>query len=196
MPHWRMMMISREKWDRCAVQQTRGTFAQCPPAVKTLYFLPNACQLWRKYTQTKMKRLRVAYNAYRIMRSIGLPRNVYVHGFARTKLTIMSASGHLMPWFETICRPTAFYNVAHLHLTFLSDHFKWLMLFKNPHFSSIIYRSCMTVTNCSSCWCVVSVYVSSELTLRSNQNISLWFVAPQVFCIFLWFPERSPESLQ
>ena len=36
-----------------------------------------ACQLWSKYTQTSMKRLRAAYNnAYRIMRYT--PRNVSV----------------------------------------------------------------------------------------------------------------------
>jgi len=36
-----------------------------------------ACQLWSKYIQTSMKRLRVAYNnAYRNMRYI--PRNVSV----------------------------------------------------------------------------------------------------------------------
>jgi len=36
-----------------------------------------ACQLWSKYTQTNMKRLRAAYNnAYRIMHYI--PRNVSV----------------------------------------------------------------------------------------------------------------------
>jgi len=66
----------------CAANKPRGTFDQCSPAVKNTliraYCMPvYACQLWRKYTQTSMKRLRAAYNnAYRIMRYI--PRNVTV----------------------------------------------------------------------------------------------------------------------
>ena len=60
----------------------RGTFDQCSPAVKNTlfraYFMRMySCQLWNKYTQTSMKRLRAAYNnAYRIMHYI--PRNVSV----------------------------------------------------------------------------------------------------------------------
>jgi len=66
----------------CAANKLRRTFDQCSPAVRnTLFhacFTPMyACQLWSKYTQTSMKRLRVAYfNAYPIMRYI--PRNVSV----------------------------------------------------------------------------------------------------------------------
>jgi len=66
----------------CAANKLRGTFDQCTPAVKNTLFraycMPMyACQLWRKYTQTSMKRLRAAYNiAYRIMHYI--PRNVSV----------------------------------------------------------------------------------------------------------------------
>ena len=66
----------------CAANKLRGTFDQCSPAVKNTLFraycMPMyACQLWRKYTQTSMKRLRAAYNnAYRIMHYI--PRNASV----------------------------------------------------------------------------------------------------------------------
>ena len=66
----------------CAANKLRGTFDQCSPAVKNTllraYCMPMyACQLWSKYTQTSMKRLRAAYNnAYRIMHYI--PRNVIV----------------------------------------------------------------------------------------------------------------------
>ena len=66
----------------CAANKLRGTFDQCSPAVNNTLFraycMPMyACQLWRKYTQTSMKRLRAAYtNAYRIMHYI--PRNVIV----------------------------------------------------------------------------------------------------------------------
>ena len=58
------------------------TFDQCSTAVKNTLFraycMPMyACQLWSKYTQTSMKRLRVAYNnAYRIIHYIS--RNVSV----------------------------------------------------------------------------------------------------------------------
>ena len=66
----------------CAANKLRGTFDQCSSAVKNTLFrsycMPMyACQLWSKYTQTSMKRLRAAYNnAYRIMHY--LPRNVSV----------------------------------------------------------------------------------------------------------------------
>ena len=66
----------------CAANKLRGTFVQCSPAVKNTLFraycMPMyACQLWSKYTQTSMKRLRTAYNnAYRIMHYIH--RNVSV----------------------------------------------------------------------------------------------------------------------
>ena len=66
----------------CAANKLRGTFDQCSSAVKNTLFraycMPMyACQLWSKYTQTSMKRLRTAYNnAYRIMHY--LPRNVSV----------------------------------------------------------------------------------------------------------------------
>ena len=66
----------------CAANKLRGTFDQCSPAAKNTLFraycMPMyACQLWSKYTQTSMKRLRAAYNnAYRIMHYIS--RNVSV----------------------------------------------------------------------------------------------------------------------
>ena len=64
----------------CAANKLRGTFDQCTPAVKNTLFRAccmamYACQLWCKYTQTSMNRLRAAYNsAYRIVDYI--PRNV------------------------------------------------------------------------------------------------------------------------
>jgi len=65
-----------------AANKLRGTFDQRSPAVKNTLFraycMPMyTCQLWSKYTQTSMKRLRAAYkNAYRIIHHI--PRNVSV----------------------------------------------------------------------------------------------------------------------
>jgi len=64
----------------CAAKKLRGTFDQCSPAVINTLFRAYcmrmyACQLWSKYTQTSMNRLRAAYNnAYRIMHYIS--RNV------------------------------------------------------------------------------------------------------------------------
>jgi len=66
----------------CAANKLKGTFDEWSPAVKNTLFraycMPMyACQLWSKYMQTSMKRLRVAYNnAYWIMHYI--PRNVSV----------------------------------------------------------------------------------------------------------------------
>ena len=66
----------------CAANKLRGTFGQCSSAVKSTLFPAYcmsmcACQLWSKYTQASMKRLRAAYkNAYRFMHY--MPRNVSV----------------------------------------------------------------------------------------------------------------------
>jgi len=57
----------------CAANKLRGSFDQRSTAVKNILFhaynMPMyACQLWKKYTETNMKCLRVAYNnGYRIM---------------------------------------------------------------------------------------------------------------------------------
>jgi len=89
-----------------------------------------ACQLYSKYTQASMKRLRAAdNNAYPIMHYT--PRNVSV----RPHQVI-----HRVTTFDALLRNN-FYrscNVVHLHLTFSSDLFKCLMLFTNLRFSSII----------------------------------------------------------
>ena len=102
-----------------------------------------ACQLWIKYTQTSMKRLRAAYNnAYRIMHYI--PRNVSVRPHQVS---------HSVRTFDAVLRTNLyrfFLCDAHLHPTFLFDRFKCLMLFANLHFSSIIQRSCMVETKRSS----------------------------------------------
>jgi len=63
--------------------------------------------------------------------------------------TIMS-TGPLAPCLKTICM--VLFNDANLQLIFLFGHFEGLMLFTSFHCSSTIKRSCMTVTNWSSCW--------------------------------------------
>ena len=78
----RFVLTRALETDFTAANKLRGTFDRCFPAVKNTLFraycMPMyACQLWSKYTQTIMKRLRAAYNnAYRIMHYI--PRNVSV----------------------------------------------------------------------------------------------------------------------
>jgi len=74
----RVIFRDKEKSLYCAANKLRSTFDQCSPAVKILYFVPIACQLWSKYTHVCTKCLRPAYNdAYEIMHYI--PRNVNVH---------------------------------------------------------------------------------------------------------------------
>jgi len=72
----------------CAGNKLRCTFFQCSSAVKNILFHANtvyAGQLWSKYTDTSLKRLRIAYNnVYRIMQYV--LRNVSV--LAHTKLTL------------------------------------------------------------------------------------------------------------
>ena len=74
---------------------------------------------------------------------------------AHTRLTILSR--YLMPCLETICMLPI--NNVHIHPFFDLIRFKGLMLFINLHFSFTVQRSCITMTNCSSCWCVILVSV-------------------------------------
>ena len=113
-----------------------------------------ACQLWSKYTQTSMKRLRASYNnAYRMIHHI--PRNVSVR---RHQVK------HCVKTFDAVLRSNLyrFFMRCHLHPIFLFVRFKCLMLSTNLHFSSIIQSPCMMATNCSSCWCIVSVFASNQ----------------------------------
>jgi len=114
-----------------------------------------ACQLWSKYSTR-----RPVWSAYVL--HITMPVELCITYpemlvFAHTRLAIVS--GPLMPCWETIC--IDFLCYAHLHLTFLFDRFKCLMLFTNLHFSLIIQRSCME-TKCSSCPWIVSVFASHQ----------------------------------
>jgi len=77
-----------------------------------------------------MRRLRAANNnAYRIMHYI--PRNVNGRPHQVS---------HRVKTFDALLRNNLyrFYHTLYLHLTFLSNLFKRLMLFTNLHFSSII----------------------------------------------------------
>jgi len=138
----------------CAANKLRGTFDQCYPAVKNTLFraycMPMyACQLWSKYTQTSMKRVRAAYNnAYRIMHYI--PRNVSVrpHQASHCVRTFDAVLRNNLYWFFIRCTSSS---------NFLFDCFKCLIPFTNLHFSSIIQRSCTVETECSSCSLVGSV---------------------------------------
>ena len=146
-----------------AVQQTNSEalLTSALFAVKNTLFRPYcmpmyACQLWIKYTQTNMKRLRAAYNnAYRIMHYITYPDMLL---FAHTRLSIVSEP--LMSCWETTC--IDFLYDTHFHPIFLYDRFKCLMLFTNLHFSSIIQRSSIVETECSSCSWIVSVFASDQ----------------------------------
>jgi len=76
--------------------------------------------------------------------------------FAHTKLVIVSRL--LIPYWEIICRVLQC-CASSSNLTLLSDLFiKCLVPFTNLTFSSIIWSSCMTVTNWYSCWCAVPAH--------------------------------------
>jgi len=51
------------------------------------------------------------------------------------------------------------------------------MVFSNLYFSLSIQRSCMVATNCSSCWCIVSVFAKNpvcnvyKLSIQKVRNI-------------------------
>ena len=132
----------------CAANKLRGTFDQCSPAVKTLYFVPIACQCMLANCGASTRRL--VWSAYVLDMTVPIELCITypeMWVFAHTRLAIVSGSS--MPCWETTC--TDFLCDAHLHPTFVFDRFKCLMLFTNLHFSSIIQRSCMVETKCSCC---------------------------------------------
>ena len=137
----------------------RGNFGLCSPAVKTLYFVPIACQCMLANCGANTRR--PVWSAY--VRHITMPSDLCITNpemlvFAHIRLAFVS--GPLMPCWETTC--IDFLYDAHLHPTFLFDRFKCLMLFTNLHFSSIIQRSCMVETECNSCSWVGSVFTSHQ----------------------------------
>jgi len=67
---------------------------------------------------------------------------------------------------------------------FLSDSFKCLMFFTNLHFSSMINRSWMTVTNR---WCIVSLYPSHQYCFCAATKILCVLRGASKFYIFLQF---------
>jgi len=106
------------------VQQTNwGTFDQCSPAVKNTPFRAYcmhmyACQLWSKYTQTSMKRLRAAYNnAYRIMHYI--PRNVSVrpHQVSHCVRTFDALLINHLYWFFIRCTSSSNFFIQSLQMS-------------------------------------------------------------------------------
>jgi len=126
---------------------------------KKLYFVPIACQCVLSNCGANMRR--PAWSAYVL--HITMPIELCITKpemlvFAHTRLAIVS--GPLITCWETTC--IDFLYDAHLHPTFLFDRFKCLMLFTNLHVSSIIQRSCMVETECSSCSWVVSVFASHQ----------------------------------
>ena len=143
----------------CAANKLRGTFDQCSPAVKNTLFraycMPMyACQLWSKYTQTSVKRLRAAYNnAYRIMHYI--PRNVSVRPHQVS---------HCVRTFDAVLR----YNLYRFFMRYASSSNYFIRslqmsdAFYKSSFFLIIQRSCMVETKCSSCPGIVSVFASHQ----------------------------------
>jgi len=117
------------------------------------YFMPMyACQLWNKYKQTSMKRLCAAYNnAYRI-----------VHNITRNASVRLHHVNHRVSTFDVVLRNNllrffiryAFSSNCFIRSLPISDAFSL--------FSPIIQRSFMMATNCNSCWCIISVFVSHE----------------------------------
>ena len=125
---------------------------------EALYFVSIACQCMLANCGANTSRLvRSAYVLHITMPielCITYPKMLV---FAHTRLAIVS---------DLWCRVkkqlvSIFLSDVHLHLTFLFDHFKCLMLFTNLHFSSIIQHSCME-TKCSRCPWIVSEFASHQ----------------------------------
>ena len=127
---------------------------------KHSYFAPIAClpvfacQLWSKYTQTSMKRLRATYNnAYRITHYI--PRNVSVRPH--------QVSHYCQDlWYPADKQFVSISYTMQIFIQLFIRSLQMSMLFTNLHFSSIIQRSCMMEAKCSSSWWIVSVFASPQ----------------------------------
>jgi len=98
----------------------------------------------------------------------------------------------LMLCLETMCM--VLFNDAHHHPIYFSDCSKCLILFTNIHFSIIIQRSCLTVTNWSSCWCVVLVCATQQCCLCVATKTFRELCTASGFQYFLVIP-LSPASM-
>ena len=97
-----------------------------------------------------------------------------------TKLTIMS--GSLMPCLE-ICM--TFYNAFHLHLTFLSDHFKGLTISTNlrfpPFFNSPVWRWPTEIVVCVLFRCTRLI----SIAFASNRNLPCTWWSRRIYVSFV-----------
>jgi len=106
----------------CEANKLRGTFDQRSPAVKNTLFraycMPMyACQLWSKYTQTSMKRLRAAYNnAYRIMYYIPRYISVRPHQVSHCVRTFDAVLSNNLHRFFIRCTSSANFFIRSLQI--------------------------------------------------------------------------------
>jgi len=117
-----------------------------------------ACQLWSKYTQTSMKRLRVAYNnAYRIMHY--KPRNVSVRSHQVC---------HCVRTFDAVLRT----NVYRFFIRCTSSSYFFI---RSLQMSDAFYKSLIFPQLCNTPVWRTNAVVVCEL-FRSLRLISIGFV--------------------
>jgi len=167
MPHWRIMMIFRDKWNRYTVQQTssRVTFDQCSPAVKTLIsrlLHANVCLPIVEQIHTgSMKRFRAAYsNAYRIMYHISRNVRVLSHQLSH-RVTIFDAllQNNMHRFFRCASSSNSFIRYLQMSDAF---HKSWYFLdyWTRPYDGEQLMYLLM---------CCTSVRVSLILFLHNNK---------------------------
>jgi len=143
----------------------------CSPAVKNTllraYCMPlYACQLWSKFTQTSMKRLRVAYNnAYRIMHYISRNVSVRPHQVSHCVRTFDAMLGNNLYRFFMRCTSSSNFFIRSLQM---SDAFYKSSFFLN--YSTLLYGVDRMQKLLVSCF---GICVSSALLLCSKNMWTL-----------------------
>jgi len=179
MPHWRMMMIFKDKWNHCPVQQTSSEAPsdQCSPAVKDTLFraycMPMyACQLWSKCTQTSMKRLHAAYdNFHRILHHISRNVSVRPHQVSHCVRTFNALLRNNLHQLLIRCASSNFF----IRLLQMSDVFYKSSFFLN--YSTLMYDGA-----------TVGVLCFAPLNISRLQTPILWCAMANHFLCscFVW----------
>ena len=206
MRHWRMMMmIFRDKWNHCSVQQTNSevlltsALLQWKNTLFLVYCMPMyACQLWSKCTQTTVV------------------WSFYVLRITTQKFSLSTSPhqvNHCVRTFDALLRNNLyrFLYDAHLHLTFLFDRFKRLMLLTNILFPQLFNapvwwrRTAIVVGALFRCSRLISIDFGSKTSVSAmctNQAYKSKKCCPSVLLLMLvicravWKAVGPPKKIQ
>ena len=135
-------MIFRDKWNHfCAANNHRGTFDQCSPAVKALYFVPIACQCMLANCRANIQR--PIWSAYVLC--ITVPTQICINVLTQ-KCVCPHQVSHCVRTFDALLRNNLyrfFYMMRifiHLFCLFASNVWCFLQFFIFPQlFNALVW---------------------------------------------------------